>query len=247
MPGLPPADHRPWPLPSRPWIMRQTWQDLLFAHWPLPASALHRLIPAGLTLQTFEDRAWVAITPFVLTGLRARGLPAIPGVSSFPKINVRTYVTARGGPGVFFFSLDAGSTLAVLAARALYRLPYFRAEFTVTAGGDSVVYASRRTHRGAPPAEFTAEYRARGEAHAPRPGTLEHWLTERYCLYSVDRRGRLYRAEIHHAPWPLRPAEAEIRRNTMTAGLGFGLPDEPPRLHFAAQLDVHVWPLEPLG
>lgn len=241
--ALPPAGHRPWPLPPGPWIMAQTWRNLMFAHWPVAAGAVRPLVPAGLVLQTFEGRAWVGITPFVLTGLRPRATPAIPVVSRFAEINVRTYVTAGGKPGVFFFSLDAGSALAVAAARALYFLPYFRARFTVRAGASgSIEYSSRRTHLGAPRAEFSAEYRPTGEVAAPVDGTLDAWLTERYCLYAVDRRGRLHRAEIHHAPWPLQPAEAEIRRNTMTAGLGFDLPDVAPLLHFARRLDVHVWP-----
>jgi len=228
--------------------MAQTWSNLLFAHWPVPPRALRPLIPAGLILQIFDGEAWLGITPFVLIGLRARGMPAMPGVSQFPEINVRTYVTAGGKPGVFFFSLDAGSALAVIGARAAYSLPYFRARFTVRAGAaGSIVYSSRRVHRGAPRAEFSAEYRPTGEAAAATAGTLAHWLTERYCLYAVDRRGGLHRAEIHHPPWPLQPAEAQITRNTMTAGLGFDLPDVQPLLHFARRLDVHVWPPRSVG
>ena len=224
--------------------MFQSWRDLLFAHWPVPDRALRHLIPAGLGLQTCEGRAWVGITPFVLTGLRPRAMPAIPGLSQFPEINVRTYVTAGDKPGVFFFSLDAGSTPAVIAARALYSLPYFRARFTVRADGGSIAYRSRRIGRRPAPAEFQAVFHPTGEAATARPGTLAHWLTERYCLYAVDGRGGLHRAEIHHAPWPLQPADVSIQRNTMTAGLGFELPDVPPLVHFAARVDVHVWPPE---
>lgn len=221
--------------------MFQSWRDLLFAHWPVSAPSLRRLIPAGLTLQEFEGQAWVGITPFVLAGLRPRAMPAIPGLSRFPEINVRTYVTAGAKPGVFFFSLDAGSTLAVIAARALYSLPYFRARFTVRADRGRIVYSSRRIGRRAPPAEFVAAYHPTAEADFARPGTLTHWLTERYCLYAVDGRGGLHRAEIDHPPWPLQPAEAAIQRNTMTAALGLELPDVAPLVHFAARVDVHVW------
>jgi hypothetical protein len=228
--------------------MAQTWRNLLFAHWPVERRALRPLVPAGLTLQTFDGQAWLGITPFVLTGLRPRALPALPGVSQFPEINVRTYVTTDGKPGVFFFSLDAGSALAVTGARAGYSLPYFRARFRVRAGArGSIVYSSRRVHRGAARAEFSAEYRPTGEPSAAAAGALAHWLTERYCLYAVDQRGRLHRAEIHHPPWPLQPAEAEITRNTMTTGLGFDLPAVEPLLHFSRRLDVHVWPPEPVG
>jgi uncharacterized protein YqjF (DUF2071 family) len=243
---LPPADHRPWPLPADPWVMTQTWSDLLFAHWPVPMDALRARVPARLALDTFDGRAWLGVTPFVITTLRSRGLPRLPGVSRFPEINVRTYVRVGDRPGVFFFSLDAGSALAVALARRLYFLPYFRARFTVTAANGRVEYASRRVHRGAPDAELAAAYRPTGGAAAAQPGSLDHWLTERYCLYGIDRRGGLHRAEIHHAPWALQPAEAEIRRNTMTLGPGLPLPDGPPVLHFSARLDVHVWAPEPV-
>jgi uncharacterized protein YqjF (DUF2071 family) len=163
-----------------------------------------------------------------------------PVVSQFPEINVRTYVTAGGKPGVFFFSLDAGSLLAVAAARALYSLPYFHATFSVSRRRARIVYSSRR-HQGAASAEFRAEYGPIGNVMRATPGTLDAWLTERYCLYAVSRRGGLRRTEIHHPPWPLQPAEADIQRNTMTHGLGFRLPDVAPLLHFSECLHVHVW------
>ena len=238
---LPPDTHRPWPVPRRPWIMAQTWQDLLFAHWPVSEQTLRPLIPSALHLETFEGSAWLSITPFVVTGLRPRSVPPIPGLSEFPEINVRTYVTVGDKPGVFFFSLDAGSTLAVIGARTLYFLPYRRARFTVDSTPSGIRYSSRRTQPGAPPAEFRAEYRPAGEAMVATPGTLAAWLTERYCLYAVDRRGRIHRAEIHHRPWPLQAADATIDRNTMTNGLGFEVPDVPPLVQFAAHLDVRVW------
>jgi uncharacterized protein YqjF (DUF2071 family) len=223
-----------------PWIMAQTWRTLLFAHWPLPPHVLRPLIPSGLSLQTFQRNAWVGITAFRVTGLRPRAVPALPVVSQFPEINVRTYVTAGGKPGVFFFSLDAGSLLAVTAARALYSLPYFHATFSVSRRRGHIVYSSRR-HQGNAPAEFRAKYWPIGNVMRATPETLDAWLTERYCLYAVNRRGGLRRAEIHHPPWPLQPAEADIQRNTMTQGLGFRLPDLPPLLHFSERLDVHVW------
>jgi uncharacterized protein len=221
--------------------MAQTWRDLLFAHWPVASQTLRPFVPAALALETFDGQAWVAITPFVLTGLRPRGLPALPGLSWFPELNLRTYVTAGGRSGVLFFSLDAGSALAVAGARALYSLPYYRARFEITAAKGRIRYSSRRTHRGAPAATFAAEYGPCGAAAPAGPGSLAHWLTERYCLYAVDRRGRLRRAEIHHPPWPLQPAEARILENTLTAAVGFSLPATPPLLHFAGRLDVQVW------
>ena len=228
--------------------MAQRWERLLFAHWPLPERTLRPLVPPALTLQTFEGQAWLAITPFVVSVLRPRAAPSIPGLAPFPEVNVRTYVTLDEKPGVFFFSLDAGSALAVAGARVVYSLPYYQARFTVTnEPGGEVRYDSRRVHREAPSAELSAVYRPTGEAVLARPGTLAHWLTERYCLYAVTRRGRLRRAEIHHPPWPLQPAQVDIRSNSMTRGLGFELPDPAPVVHFAERLDVQVWGPETLG
>ena len=238
---LPPAAHRPWPLPRHPWVMTQTWERLLFAHWPLPAETLRPLVPSSLTLETFDGRAWLGITPFTLSALRPRATPSIPGLAPFHEINVRTYVRVADRPGVFFFSLDASNPLAVAGARALYSLPYRHARFTVTGDGDGVTYRCRRIDRRSPRAEFDARYHPSGPVTTAPPGTLAHWLTERYCLYAVTRHGGLRRAEIHHRPWPLQPAEAEIRTNTMIAGTGIDLPPTAPIVHFAEHLDVHVW------
>jgi hypothetical protein len=220
--------------------MAQTWERLLFAHWPLPEQSLRPLVPVGLTLQTFDGQAWIGLTPFEVSVLRPRAAPRIPGLAPFPELNVRTYVTVGDRPGVFFFSLDAGSTLAVAGARALYSLPYFRARFTVRRDGNAVAYDCRRADSRSR-AQFFATYRPTGPVITSTPGTLTHWLTERYCLYAVTRRGRLRRAEIHHPPWPLQCAEAEIRLNTMTSDLGIDLPPAAPLVHFAERLDVQVW------
>jgi uncharacterized protein YqjF (DUF2071 family) len=144
---LPPTDHRPWPLPSSPWVMRQKWHDLLFMHWRIPPQTLRPLVPAALELDHFEGSAWLGVVPFRMTGVRLRGTPAIPGLSAFPELNVRTYVSAGGKPGVWFFSLDAASAIAVAAARAWFHLPYFRARMSLEAHGDEIRYQSHRTHR----------------------------------------------------------------------------------------------------
>jgi len=127
--------HRPWPLPRGHWTNAQTWERLAFLHWPVDGDAVRRLVPAGLELDLYDGAAWLGITPFEVTGFRLRGGPPLPGVSSFPELNVRTYVTRDDKPGVWFFSLDADSRLAVEAARRLYKLPYFRAAMSVTADG----------------------------------------------------------------------------------------------------------------
>jgi uncharacterized protein len=233
--------HRPWPLPERSWVMGQTWEDLLFAHWRAEVDGLRALLPPGVELDLFEDEAWVGLTPFRLTGLRARGLPPLPFLSSFLELNTRTYVTAGGKPGIWFFSLDAGSELAVEGARRGYKLPYYRAEIRAEWGDGWLSYESRRRDSRGEPAAFRARYRPIGDEIDPDPRSLAHFLTERYCLYALDE-GQLKRAEIHHPPWPLRPAEAAIEENTMPPP-GVELVDAEPLLHFSARQDVVIWPL----
>lgn len=238
--------HRPWPLPPPGrWLMAQTWDCLLFAHWRVPVSALREHVPPELPIDTFDGEAWVGVTPFLLGGLRLRSTPPPPRLSSFPELNVRTYVTLGGKPGIWFFSLDAGSRLAVEAARRFYRLPYFHALMEVASGGDGAVrYASERQTRGERDAVLRARYGPEGAAFNAEPGSLEAFLIERYCLYTVDG-GAVFRAEIHHPPWPLCRAWAELDVNTMPPpGL---LPDEEPVLHYAERQDVLIWPLRTLG
>jgi uncharacterized protein len=232
--------HRPFALPRGRWVMGQSWLDLLFAHWPLPEAALRPLVPAGVPIDTFDGTAWIGVTPFEIVGAHLRALPPFPGLSRFPELNVRTYTTIGGRPGIWFFSLDAARSAAVIAARLTYRLPYRHASMAISRAGGRIDYRSRA--RGAP-ATFVASYEAVGSASVPAPGTLEHFLTERYCLYTLDTRRRLRRADIHHRPWPLQPARAELAENTMTQPLAIQLPADGPLLHFAARQDVLIWPL----
>jgi uncharacterized protein len=225
--------------------MGQTWEDLLFAHWRVDPEALRPLVPEALRLQTHDGAVWLGITPFKISALRLRGTLPLPRVSSFLELNVRTYVTAGGKPGLWFFSLDASSQLAVEAARRAYKLPYFRARISAVRREGCIEFDSSRVDSRSAPHVFSAHYRPSGEELTAQPGSLKEFLTERYCLYAVDERGRLHRAEIHHSPWPLRPAEARIELNTM-APSGLELPDEQPLLHFAAVQDVVIWPLRPV-
>jgi uncharacterized protein len=237
------VSHRPWPLPQRPWLMGQTWYDLLFAHWALAPALVRPLIPRPLQLHERDGQAWLGITPFVIGGLRARGTPPLPWLSRFAELNVRTYVTYAERPGIYFFSLDAARLAAVIAARRGYRLPYFHAQMTTRRHGVTVDYRSRRMVSSGPSAEFSARYGPSGSRLPIVDGSLERWLAERYCLYVVDDRGRALRGEIHHAPWPLQPARATIDRNVMTAPLGIELTSEP-LLHYSRRQDVLIWALE---
>lgn len=231
------TDHRPWPLPTGSWVMAQTWHDLLFIHWPVPAAQLQPYVPAGLTLDTFERRAWVGVVPFRMSNIHPRGLPPVRGFDAFPELNVRTYVTDGQKPGVLFLSLDAANAVAVTVARRAFHLPYFRAQMLQ----EGPNYSSHRMHSGAPPGDFVARYEPVGAVYHATPGTIDYWLTERYCLYTTNGRGDLLRCEIHHRPWPLQPATLELVRNEMVEPFGIYLPDEPPLLHFARQLEVVVW------
>jgi uncharacterized protein YqjF (DUF2071 family) len=237
------TEHRPRPLPGRPWWGEQTWHCLAFLHWPVPATVLRPLVPAGLELEEFEGTAWVAVTPFWMSGVTMRGVPPIPLLSRFPELNTRTYVTRDGFPGVWFFSLDAGSYPAVLGARALFHLPYFYARMSHRTVKGEVFYRSDRA--GGP--GFEGRYAPRGEVFQSRPGSIEHWLTERYCLYSKDSNGRLYRAEINHAPWPLQVAEVEIERNEYLTAQRIPVTGPPVLVHFANRLNVAIWSPEPVG
>lgn len=238
-PALHSVSHRPWPLPTGPWVLAQTWHDLLFAHWPIPIEVMRPLVPPQLELDTFDRQAWVGVVPFWMSGVRTRGLPAIPGLSRFAELNVRTYVIYGGKPGVYFFSLDAANLPAVCTARALYHLPYFQARMKADGAGEKVVYSSSRRRANA---EFRGRYAPCAPLQGRQPGTIERWLTERYCLCTVHH-GDVYRGEIHHVPWPLQDARAEIEINSMASAANITLPDTPPLLHFARRLDVLIWPL----
>jgi uncharacterized protein YqjF (DUF2071 family) len=231
--------HRPWPMPDTPWVMTQTWHDLLFAHWPVDASALREKVPSEFDLDLFDGTGWLGIIPFHMTNVAPRGVPSLPWISEFPELNVRTYVRFQDRPGIYFFSLDAGSRLAVQAARALLNLPYYSAAMGVRWQGDNVEYDSRR-EGGSLAAVFSATYQPIGPSFAAVRGSLEDFLTERYCLYNLDHLGAPYRLEIHHPPWQLQAAEAEFTRNTMGDAAGLSI-SEMPLLHFSRRQDMVAW------
>jgi uncharacterized protein YqjF (DUF2071 family) len=231
-------------MPESPWIMTQTWHDLLFAHWPVEVDLLRSLVPRGFEVDTFDHQAWVGVVPFHMSNVSPRGIPALPWVSAFPELNVRTYVKVHGTPGVYFFSLDAGNPVAVGAARTLFHLPYFSATMAVREQEGFVHYTSRRTSEGAPAAEFAARYRPIGPAAPPALGTLEYFLTERYCLFNVDATFHATRVDIHHPPWPLQAAEAEVTVNTMASAAQIRLPSMAPLVHFAKRQDMVAWMIQ---
>lgn len=246
-PSLRHTAHRPWPLPDRPWMMRQSWRDLLFAHWPVPAARLRPLVPPALTVQEFDGTSWVGLVPFRMADVIVRGAPALPGLSAFPEMNLRLYVEAEGKAGVWFVSLDAASRPAVWGARRFFHLPYFLADMSARDDGVRVHYQSVRRRPAAPRIAFRAVYQPTSPPAPAAPGTLEHFLTERYCLYAQATAGGLRRLQIHHPPWPLQSAAALIDENTVGAAQGIALAGPPPLLHFSRRIDVVAWTPERLA
>lgn len=250
--NLKPEEHlgRTWPRPKRSWAMRMAWHDLLFMHWRVEVDALRRLIPADLEIDTFDGSAWIGVVPFRMSGVAPRFVPSIPFISRFPELNLRTYVTINGKPGVWFFCLEATNRLAVRFARRFFHLPYMDAEIQLINGSDSnntgkwIGYQSTRTHCDELPANLKVDYRPIGDSFYAQPESLEAFLTARYCLYSADEGGTIYRGEIDHEPWKLREAQAIVKENTMADWLGVMLPDESPTLHFAKSTQVIAWALE---
>lgn len=249
-PSFTSTDHRPYLVPERPWAMSMVWHDLLFMHWAVDARQLRKAVPAPFELDLWDGQAWLGVVPFRMTGVRPRCVPAIPerignsNPSCFLELNLRTYVRVHDKPGVLFFSLDAESRFAVRMARRFFHLPYFDAEMSCRVEDDGWFnYQSRRTHARSPAASFSARYRPLPDSppQSGGAGTLEHFLTERYCLYVLDRNQRPLRGEIHHRPWPLQTAEAQIECLDMTAIVGMKLNARPQHCHFAKRLRVVAW------
>jgi uncharacterized protein YqjF (DUF2071 family) len=234
-------DHRPWAIPERAWSLTMCWRDLLFMHWPLPPHILARQLPPGLSLDTFDGAAWIGVVPFRMTDIGLRPIGTMP-VSSFAELNVRTYVKHGDRSGVWFLSLDAASRLAVETARTWFHLPYFHASIRLQQRDDGwTEYACRRLDRRGRQALFHGRYRPVDSPRQAKSGTLDHWLTERYCFFAVDGRGRLSRTDVHHHPWPLQSAEAIVETNSMAHASDVALPASAPLLHFAMELDVIAW------
>lgn len=243
------TSHRPRPVPAGRWAMSQRWNDLLFAHWPVSAAQIQALLPEALQVDTFQGSAWLGVVPFWMDRIRVRGVPALPGARSFPELNLRTYVRdpQSGGRGVYFFSLDAANLMAVAAARMFYHLPYYWAEMRLEQRSEREFgfYSRRRVSNR--PVVFKARYRGLGPTRRlaeSRAGSLEYFLTERYCLFTANRMGQPMRADIHHVPWPLEEAEADIERNDLAEAIGVKLPETGPVLHYSRRLAVYIWPPE---
>jgi uncharacterized protein YqjF (DUF2071 family) len=225
--------------------MYQKWRSLLFLHWELPPDLVASLLPQGLDLDLYEGKAYVGLVPFTMRGIRPVGFPAVPWLSNFHETNVRTYVHVQGrDPGVWFFSLDAANPVAVALARSLFHLPYYHARMTLTHAPDGVIsYRSTRRTTGSTEVASEIAGSPRGLASPAQVGTLEHFLVERYLLYST-RRGRLYRGQVHHAPYPVQGAAVFGVKESLLRAAGLHQPAEPPLAHFAEGVDVEVFGLQ---
>ncbi|OPZ89708.1 MAG: hypothetical protein BWY75_01050 [bacterium ADurb.Bin425] len=240
--------HRPFPLSEQPWVMNQRWSNLLFAHWPFQAEMVRKLVPDCFELDLYDGQAYIGVVPFYMSEVSPRFLPSLPWLSYFPELNVRTYVRYKGQAGVYFFSLDAANFVAVYLARTLYKLPYYNAVMSITEKQGQFEYTSRRKGRQrslAPDqalvgeADLVVSYSGKGSVFKSETGTLEHFLTERYCLFT-EFAGKVYRGEIHHRQWPLQRAEARFQVNTMLKPLGLE-PQGEPHLLFTAGVDTVEW------
>ncbi len=227
--------HRPWPLPSRNWKWRQSWIDLAFLHYRVDASRLRAMLPPQLRLQEFDGSAWIGLVPFRMAGVMRRPFPDLPFFSSFPELNLRTYVEFEEKPGVWFFSLDADSWPMVVGGRWIYGLPYFSALMQHHCQDGWHNFSSIR--RGGE-ARFAAKYRPTGEARFPSAGSFEHWATERYCLYALSKRREISRVEVHHGPWPLQPGEVLIEECSMLSAAGITALSDEPLTHFSTGVQV---------
>lgn len=215
-------------------------------HWEVPLAFIKKLLPKNLEPDLYEGKAYIGVVPFYMSGVRFRFFPPIPTTSCFLELNVRTYVKQNGKAGVFFISLDAESSLAVIGGRRVFFLPYHHARMEMKKHDDVISYKSSRLKNTDFSAALDVNYEPTSEVYYSKPGSLENWMTERYCLYTTSKKGDIYWSEIHHKPWPLQKAKARIESNTMIQGLGDVFNKCEPLLHFSKKLDVAIYKLKKL-
>ncbi|HWK22969.1 MAG TPA: DUF2071 domain-containing protein [Ureibacillus sp.] len=225
-----------------PWIMKQTWNDVLFAHYPIQRKVLEKLVPRELTLDTFNDTGWITIVPYLTSSMHLRGLPPVPGLATYPGFNIRTYVNVNGKPGVYFFKLIAANYIASYAAKCFFRLPYSYMKINYRRPNDVIVFESEKKSG----IQLLCNYKSLSAAQPTEKGSMEEWLVERYCLYTVNKKGVIYRADILHEPWNLEKAEADFYENTLLSSLNIISETEKPILHYAKKRVIQFWPIAPI-
>lgn len=227
--------------PRLPWVMRQTWSNILFAHFPIKREVLEKLVPKALALDTYQGVGWVSIVPVHMSHVRGRNLPSVPGLSRYPGYNIRTYVTVNGKPGVYFFRLDAANWPAVMLARTFYRLPYYNANINMKSQGDFINFRSK-----GPDLSFSCRYKPMNVPARAEKGSLDEWLVERYSLYTLSKKGEPLRCDILHEPWFIQSAEVEIHPEPILSYLQIEAESMDPIFHFSKRKDVCMWPLTPV-
>lgn len=220
--------------------MKQTWQDILFAHYPIEQKLLRPLVPDTLQLDLYNGLGWIGVVSLYVKNNRLRGLPKVPGIDQFPQLNVRTYVTLNGKPGVYFLSIDAPNILAVMLAKTFYRLPFYNADILIRYAHSEVHFKSIRRKSDI---QYNCSYYAASEFFLPKTGSFDEWIAERYSLYSLGKSGQIFRCDILHEPWSLKHAEAEFGNNTLLSNQGIRIESQQPILHFAKKKDVRLWPV----
>jgi uncharacterized protein YqjF (DUF2071 family) len=238
--------HRPFSLPEKKWIMRQSWRNLLFTHWPISPEVLRPYIPSQLQIDTFNDRAWIGVVVFVMEGIYHRYLPTISLTPTFSEINVRTYVRYNGKPGIYFLSLDVNDLASYTIAKRWYHLPYSLASISYQQEGPTFHVKSIRKAKTNIPIEFKGSYSPNQDVFYAKKETLEHWFIERYCLYSNDNRGNMYCGDIHHRPWPLQTVNTKISMNTLFSMFSFNVSEENSLSSYSRGVDTLIWNIKKL-
>jgi uncharacterized protein YqjF (DUF2071 family) len=239
------VEHRPWLPPDSQWLISQSWNDLLFAHFAIDPATLRQLVPDALTLDLYDGVAWLTVSPCCTSHLRPSGIPPLPAFSFFPQVSLRTYVTLQGKPGVYYFSVDAANLSVVWFARAFFRMPYWHSAIQISGATihaqhseeGSIRFHSSRINS---PAVIDLAYAPEGNPERARRWSLDEFLTERYCVYSWNRRV-YYRTEVHHQPWLLQRSSVEICTNSLADSLALALPPKPDLCHFSRSLKMLAW------
>ncbi|SOC39715.1 YqjF family protein [Ureibacillus acetophenoni] len=226
-----------------PWVMKQTWLDNLFIHYPVKLEELSKLVPQSLTLDTFNNTGWISIVPYLTTSVRARGLPPIPGLSQFLGFNVRTYIQINGKPGVYFFNLAAANWLTAKMAKQSFRLPYVYLNMDYKKVGDTIHFESAPYRRNEE--NLWWKYRPISEPRLAKKGTLEEWLVERYCLYTVNDKGEPFRSDILHRSWLLQDADVDFQHNSILKQFNLLSSVGKPIFHYSKKAVVRIWPILP--
>lgn len=234
--------HRPFPLPDKKWLMTQTWENLLFCHWPVEYDVIRQHVPAELELDTYEGRCWIGIIPFQVNKMRLRKMPPVPYLRTYLELNVRTYVSYKGVPGVYFFTLDADKSLAVLGGKVGALLPYREAKIKMTKKRGFVHFESDACGPDWMKGKLKLHYQPVSRAYSPSADSLEYWLFERYCFFTIGKKN-IYRGDIHHTRWKIE--QANVLMEEVPSYLN-DIATHPPVCHYSHKKQAFMWMLSKL-